>query len=130
MGRAALKIMWTYDTAVDDGPSAAGRRTADGHWLTPKYAAQLRSGRAAAVGDAQWREWTSHRAYTTVALKAADDGARPADTATEAWRQWAVTDTPYGRDHWKGEPTGFAAYVQLTRTGPGRSWQVTRVIVQ
>ncbi|MFJ9423207.1 hypothetical protein [Streptomyces sp. NPDC101249] len=126
VGAGALRVLWTFDTAVDDGPSAADLRAADAGWLTAGYARQLRSA-PGAVGGAQWREWSGHRAYTTVALTAADDAARPPDTATEAWRQWIVTATPHGRDAWRGEATTTAAYVRLTRSGPARGWQVAGV---
>ncbi|MEW2406310.1 hypothetical protein [Streptomyces griseoviridis] len=130
VGAGALKVLWTFDTAVDDGPSAAGLRAADAGRLTTGYADQLRSRRADSVGGAQWREWKGHRAYTTVGLTAADDAARPADSGDEAWRQWIVTTTPRGRDNWRGEATTIAAYVRLTRSGPGKAWQVAGVQLQ
>ncbi|MFF7987737.1 hypothetical protein ACFZDK_53380 [Streptomyces sp. NPDC007901] len=130
VSKGALTALWTFDTVTDDDPFAADVRAADGGWLTAAYADELRSHRAESVRDVQWRQWTTHRARTTVALAPADDAAKPADTRTEAWRQWAVTTTPHGRDHWTGKPTTVAAYVHLTRTGPGKPWRVAGVLLQ
>lgn len=130
VGSGALKALWTFDTAVDSAPRAADVRAADAGWLTREYATQLRSRQGESISDTQWRQWTDHRAYTTVALSAADDAARPADTGTEAWRQWIVTTTPHGRDHWRGEPAAIAAFVRLTRAAPGKAWQVAGVQLQ
>ncbi|MFJ2818042.1 hypothetical protein [Streptomyces sp. NPDC087294] len=130
VSKGALKALWTYDTTVDSGPVAAGVRAADAGWLTAEYGLQLRSQQGGSVSSAQWREWAGHRAYTTVALSAADDAARPPDTGTEAWRQWIVTTTPHGRDQWTGKADALAVYVQLTRTGPGKAWQVAGVRLQ
>ncbi|MFF0728735.1 hypothetical protein [Streptomyces sp. NPDC004134] len=129
VSRGALTVLWTYDTAVDDGPGDAGLRAADAGWLTAEYADRLRTGRPPPAPGARWREWAGHRASTSVALEPADEAAKPADTGTGAWRQWRVTATPAGRDGWRGAPVVVAAYVHLTRTAPGEAWRVAGVTV-
>ncbi|MEE1940984.1 hypothetical protein V1L54_16495 [Streptomyces sp. TRM 70361] len=130
VGRAVLTVLWTFDTAVDRRPHDAGLRAADAGWLTDAYADRLRAHRPRSVPGAQWQEWAGHRARTTVALKKTEDAAKPADTGTEAWRQWTVTATPHGREGWTGKPTTVVAYVRLTRPAAGRVWQVADVTVR
>lgn len=130
VSRGALTALWTFDTAVDRGPHDAELRTADAGWLTKAYADRLRSRRPQSVPGAQWQEWVRHRAYGTVELEKAEEAAKPADTGTEAWRQWTVTTTPSGRDRWTGEAVPVAAYVHLTRTAAGTAWRVADVIVR
>jgi hypothetical protein len=129
VGRGALTVMWTYDATVDSGPHDAGLRAADAGWLTKAYAARLRTHRSRSAPGAQWREWADHRAHTVVTLRKTEDAAKPADTGTEAWRQWTVTATPSGRDGWQGEPTTVVAYVRLTRTAADETWRVADVTV-
>ncbi|WP_328770521.1 hypothetical protein [Streptomyces sp. NBC_00286] len=126
----ALKVMWTFDTTIDSGPGDASVRAADAGWLTEAYAARVREHRPRSVPGAQWREWVGHRASTIVTLEKAEDAAMPADTDTEAWRQWVVTTSPQGRDGWAGEPTTVVAFVRLTRTAPDEAWRVADVTVQ
>jgi hypothetical protein len=130
VGRGALTVMWTFDTAIDSGPYDAGLRAADAGWLTPAYAKRLRTHRSRSVPGGQWREWTGHHASTVVTLEKAEDAAIPPDTGTETWRQWAVTASPHGRDRWTGEPTVVVAYVQLTRAAAGQAWRVADVTVR
>ncbi|MFJ4829842.1 hypothetical protein ACIP79_07985 [Streptomyces sp. NPDC088747] len=130
VGWSALKVMWTSDTVVDSGPQDAGLRAADAGWLTKAYAARLREHQPRSVPGAQWREWAGHRAYTVVTLSKAEDAAMPGETDTEAWGQWTVTATPFGRDDWAGEPTVVVAYLHLTRTAADGTWRVADVTVQ
>ncbi|MEV7345462.1 hypothetical protein [Streptomyces sp. NPDC093544] len=129
VGRGALEVMWTFDADIDSGPQDAGVRAADAGWLTKAYATQLRAHRSRSVAGAQWREWAGHRAYTVVTVRKAEDAAMPGDTGTEAWGQWTVTATPFGRDGWKGGPTTVAAFVHLTRTAAGGTWRIADVTV-
>ncbi|GAA2066255.1 hypothetical protein GCM10009801_12450 [Streptomyces albiaxialis] len=129
VSRGVLRSLWTFDTAVDRGPQDAELRTADVGWLTGAYAKRLRGHRSRPVPGAQWQRWDDHRAYTTVGLKQTQDAAKPPDSDAEAWRQWTVTATPKGRDRWKGDPVTVTAYVQLTRTAPGKPWRVAGVTV-
>ncbi|MFG3253219.1 hypothetical protein [Streptomyces sp. NPDC048172] len=129
MSRGALKALWTFDTTVDRRPQDAELRTAEAGWLTGAYADRLRAHRSRPVPGAQWQQWDDHRAYTTVGLKQTQDAAKPPDTETEAWRQWTVTATPTGRDRWRGDPVTVTAYVQLTRSAPGKPWRVAGITV-
>ncbi|MGK3944964.1 hypothetical protein ABK046_42040 [Streptomyces caeruleatus] len=129
VARGTLTVMWTFDSAIDHGPHDASVRAADAGWLTRAYAARLRAYRPRSAPGAQWNEWASHRAYTIVTLQKTEDAARPADTDTEAWRQWTVTTTPSGRDGWSAKPTTVIAYVHLTRTATDKTWRVDDVTV-
>lgn len=122
--------MWTFDTAIDSGPYDASVRAADAGWLTPAYAKRLRTHQSRSVPGTQWREWAGHHASTVVTLEKAEDAAIPPDTGTQAWRQWAVTASPHGRDRWTGEPTTVVAYVQLIRAAAGQAWRVADVTVR
>ncbi|MEW2218994.1 hypothetical protein AB0939_06690 [Streptomyces sp. NPDC006990] len=130
VAEGTLTAMWTHDTAVDDGPGDAARRTADAGWLTRSYARQLGGRRGGAAPGAQWQRWADHRAYTTVALDRTEDAAKPADTGTVAWRQLTVTATPHGRDGWTREPAPVVAYVHLVRKSAGADWRVADVTVR
>ncbi|WP_267717164.1 hypothetical protein [Streptomyces sp. CoH17] len=130
VGRGVLTMMWTFDTTSDAAPFNASVRAAGTGWLTEAYASLLRAHRSRAVPGAQWQEWASHQARTTVTLHKAEDAAKPADTATEAWRQWVVTATPHGRDRWTGEPVTALAYVRLTREDTGAAWRVDEVLTR
>ncbi|WP_159007323.1 hypothetical protein [Streptomyces sp. NRRL S-813] len=123
-------MLWTFDTAIDRGPHDAEARAAKAGWLTDAYADQLRSRRPQLAPGAQWREWAGHRAYTTVVLEKTEDASKPADTGTEAWRQWAVTATATGRDHWVGEPVTITLFVQLTRTAANKAWRIAAVTIR
>ncbi|WP_446047469.1 hypothetical protein [Streptomyces olivaceus] len=130
VGQGALTVMWTFDTTIDSGPGDASVRAADAGWLTQAYAARVREHQPRSDPGAQWREWAVHRASTTVTLEKAEDAAIPAETDTEAWRQWAVTASPQGRDGWTGEPTTVVAFVRLARTAADEAWRVADVTVQ
>ncbi|MET9857817.1 hypothetical protein ABZY93_00610 [Streptomyces smyrnaeus] len=130
VAEGTLTAMWTYDTTVDRGPHDAGVRTANAGWLTEKYTEQLRGHRARSAPGAQWDTWAQHRAYTTVELAKTEDAAKPADTDTEAWRQWTVTTTPHGRDGWQRKPTTVVAYVHLVRAKADAAWRVAGVTVR
>jgi hypothetical protein len=130
IAKGTLTTMWTFDTSVDRQPYDAEVRAADAGWLITAYADRLRAHQPQSVPGAQWRQWTHHRAYTTVTLQKAADAAEPADSATDAWRQWIVTATPHGRDRWTGTPAPVVAYVHLTRSAAGRAWRTADVTVQ
>ncbi|WP_218058264.1 hypothetical protein [Streptomyces sp. Wb2n-11] len=130
VSRAALQAMLTFDTTVDTGRTEASVRAADAGWCTPAYAAKLRSATSRSGPGAAWNSWATHRAYTTVELTPADEAGRPADTATTAYRQWAATITPRGRDRWTGEPEMLTAFVELTRSQAGAPWRVNSLSLQ
>lgn len=129
VSRGALTTLWAFDTTVDRQPHDAALRAANAGWLTQAYATQLRVHQPLSVPGAQWQEWAGHRATTTVSLARTEDAGKPADTSTEAWRQWTVTVTPSGRDKWAGEPLSFVAYVHLTRTATPKGWRVAGITV-
>ncbi|AWI31252.1 hypothetical protein [Streptomyces tirandamycinicus] len=130
VSRGALTALMTYDTITDDSRTEASIRTADAGWCTPAFAAQLRSATTHAGPGATWTSWTQHRAYTTVALTAADEAGRPADTPTTAYRQWIVAITPHGRDGWKGPAEEYTAFVELTRAQAGALWRLSSLSLQ
>ena len=126
VGRAALTVMWTMDTAIDTSQYNATVRAAP--YLTTKYAAELKAAPPRSAPGAEWTTWTQHKAWTTVALESADEAGRPSDTPTDAYRTWTVTTTPHGTDGWTGDPTVTTAFVSLTHTAG--SWKVSAVQVQ
>ncbi|MGX1976840.1 hypothetical protein [Streptomyces kronopolitis] len=127
--RGALAAMWTSDTTLDTTLQDAIRRAARAGWLTPTYAAQLTKHQPTAPG-AEWAEWSRHRAYTTVHIKATPDAGQPADTGTTAYRQMTLTVTPHGRDKWAGQPATYTVFVVLSRTDKGKPWRLSATTVQ
>ncbi|MFI6662840.1 hypothetical protein ACIBL8_45955 [Streptomyces sp. NPDC050523] len=130
VSKGVLTVMWTLDTAIDSGMYDATVRAADAGWLTAEYASQVREHRPRSAPGAQWQEWAGHRVHTSVALERTEEAGRPADTGTEALRQWTVTVTPHGRDRWTGEPLTVVAYVRLTRAAADQAWRIADVTVQ
>lgn len=126
VSRAVVTIQWTVDTSIDNSRHDAALRAAP--FLEPAYLAFLKAHPPVAAPGAEWAEWTRHRAYTTVATRALHD-ERPADSATEARRQWLVTTTPRGRDGWSGRPTTTTAFVTMTRERAGAPWRVSGITV-
>lgn len=119
----AAAIAWySSDTAVDAGPNAAAVRAAA--WLTPDLLAQVEAFAPVGGPGADWTQWASHRAWLQVtAVLSGDD--HPADTATAAVRQVAITVTPVGRDGWTAPPTTEVAAVTLTHTAGG--WRLQQL---
>jgi hypothetical protein len=126
VSKAVVTIQWTMDTTIDTSQYQAEMRSAP--FLTPSYLAILKAHPPVAAPGAQWNEWSSHRSYTTVATLAEHDD-QPADTATEARRQWGITVTPHGRDGWHGIPTTATVFVTMSRSGPGSPWRVSAITV-
>jgi hypothetical protein len=93
VSRAAVIIEWTMNTVTDTSQYQAELRSAP--FLAPAYLAALRDTAPAAAPGAEWDEWASHDAYTTVAVVAEHDDPPP-DTAVLARRQWGITVTPRG----------------------------------
>lgn len=117
---AAVRTMWTMDTAIDTSQYQAELRAAG--YLTSGYLAQLRAARPVADPGEQWDTWAKHKAYTRVQLLA-ERGDVPPDTATTAYRQWGITATVTGRDHWQGPKSTATVFVVLTQVS-GR-WLVS-----
>ncbi|MGW1807164.1 hypothetical protein [Streptomyces sp. NPDC002078] len=125
VSRAAITIQWTMDTAIDTSQHDAELRSA--RFLDPSYLATIKKTPPVAAPGAQWMEWAGHRAYTTVTTQALHD-ERPADSPTQARRQWLVTAIPHGRDHWTGRPVTNVVFVTMTRSGTG-PWLVSAITV-
>jgi hypothetical protein len=120
-------VTFRYDTAIDNSPSDAHRRTKP--WLADTLARQVDGGQVAAPG-AEWSTWVQHRAYTTsTAVDATEDGA-PQDTATRADRTISVTVQPVGRDRWRGAAQQYALFITLTRPSTTAPWKVSQLQVQ
>lgn len=122
VAEAMLKATFTYNTSTDKTPQAGVVRSAI--WYTPTARAKLLAAAPQGSPGAQWITWTEHHATTTVALALAPDAGAPPDTATAAYRQFAVTVTPHGQAGWTGTPDTYACFVTLTRTSPSSPWQV------
>ena len=122
---AALRVLFTSDTALDTEPMDAEKRAMP--WLGGGFAAAVRAAAIAAAPGAVWNGWAAHRAHLVVTVvRGWDDGA-PVDTATVVHRQWLVTQTPVGiatgGARWVGSPVRTVVYTTTTRLG-GR-WAVT-----
>ncbi|MEU5959217.1 hypothetical protein [Streptomyces sp. NPDC047525] len=130
VSKAALTVMHSYDTAIDTSRNDAGRRVADAGWCTGTYAAQLREAASRSNPGAAWSTWAQHKAYTKPAMQRTEESGQPADTDTEAYRQWTITVTPTGRKGWKGTPEISTAYVALTRAAADDPWRLAAVTVQ
>jgi hypothetical protein len=126
VSKAVVTIQWTMDTTIDTSQYQAELRSA--RFLTPSYLANVKAHPPVAAPGAQWNEWSSHRAYTTVATLAEHDD-QPADSATEARRQWGITVTPHGRDGWTGSPTTATVFVTMSRARTGSPWLVSAITV-
>lgn len=119
---AALTALHTSDTTTDRSPRDAFQRALP--LLGGQLAADIRTSTTQPTAPgAQWAQWAAHRAYTVVTLARAGDDGAPADTVTTAYRQWTVTVTPVGRDHWQTTPVRLVTFTVLTRTPTG--WGVT-----
>lgn len=117
---AGLTAYYSADTAIDRSPADPQRRALP--WTAGQLAAGIAAYRPVAAPGATWNSWAAHRAHTTVtATRAYDDGA-PADTASTAYRQFVVTITPHGRDHWTGPPVTHTDFVLMRRTSSG--WRI------
>lgn len=127
VARAAVTVMWTYDTTIDTSPYGASVRAAP--FLVPSYAAQIKAAPPVAAPGADWNLWSAHRAYTVVSLTAESDSGAPPDTDTTAYRQLGVTITPTGRDGWRGQPQTQTVFVVLNRSGSSAAWRVGTVSV-
>ncbi|WP_406517560.1 hypothetical protein [Streptomyces sp. NBC_00134] len=130
VSEAALTGMFTYDTAIDTSRNDAGRRIAAAGWCTATYAAELKEAATRSAPGTGWTLWDRHQAYTTATLQQTEEAGKPADTDTDALRQWTITITPTGRDGWKGAAESRTAYVELIRPAAGKPWRLNAVTVQ
>lgn len=119
VSKAALTIMHTVDSTVDEGLRDARLRAA--RYLTDDYAATIEAEPVQFVPA----EWRRHRVHLAVRLRLLErERGAPPDGPTDAYRQWQVTTTPKGRDGWRGEPHTMLAYVALTRSSARGSWRI------
>ena len=118
VSEAALTALYSYDTALDRSPADAARRALP--WLSPALAQSIRTAQPAPPG-ASWTIWSAHHAVITARLAPGHDD-RPADTATDAYRQYTVELIPRGRDKWQGPPEVTTVFLQLTQGTDG--WNV------
>lgn len=122
VSRAALILIWTVDSATDQGQQDAYKRAAP--LLDSVYKAVI----AGQGGGGAFGLWSRHRAYAKVRLTQQTPlGDVPADTPTLAHRQWKITVTPTGRDGWKDAPVHATAFVTLKRDKPSGPWRVSAV---
>lgn len=118
---AAITVLRTVDTAVDRSPRDAAARALpllSGQLAQDVTAAGLPSG-----SGADWARWAAHGARTVVAVTSGTDSGAPPDTAAVVYRQYTVTVTPVGRDHWQGSALGYVVFATLVRGSAG--WRVT-----
>jgi len=122
--QAALRVLYGSDSTLDAQPMDAEKRALP--WLGGPFAAAVRAAAIVAAPGAVWNGWAAHRAHLVVTLTRGYTDGAPPDTPTAVYRQWRITQTPVGADHWTGSSVRFVVAVQLTRTG-GR-WQLTRLL--
>lgn len=92
------------DTTIDGQPNSTVVRAAQAGWFTPAYArANIEAGVLPGPAGVQWNTWAKHHAFARVQVGLGGDD-HPADTAESAVRQVIVTQTPIGRDGWRGAP--------------------------
>lgn len=125
---AALRVMYGSDTTLDTQPMDAEKRAQP--WLGGGFAAAVAAAHIVAAPGAVWNAWAAHRAHFVVTLARGYDDGAPATTATAAYQQWVITQTPVGTGpggtRWTGTPVQTVVLIQLTRTA-GR-WQLTRLL--
>jgi len=118
---AAITVLRTVDTTRDRSPRDAAARA------LPLLGGQLAEDVAAAGppsgSGADWARWAAHGAHTVVAATPGADSGAPPDTTPVVYRQYTITITPVGRDHWQGSALTYVVFATLT-SGPG-GWRVT-----
>lgn len=125
LSRAALTIMYTVDSTVDEGLRDAKLRAA--RYLTPEYLAEIKATPRQYVPNG-WRE---HRAYLAVRLKPLRrEAGAPTDGPTAAYLQWEMTTTPTGRDGWRDTSSRSLVYMSLTRSSERDSWLISDVLLR
>jgi hypothetical protein len=125
VARAALKALWTVNTAVDQSPYAAELSATP--YMTPAYAAEIRGTPPVAAPGAQWDSWVRHHAVTNVSLLAEHDSGAPLSSSTVDYLQYWVTITPHGNHGWTSVPNTLVEFVVLTRSGLSSLWLVSDV---
>ena len=120
---AAITALRTVDTTRDRTPSDAAARALP--LLGGQLAADVAAAGPPSGSGADWALWAAHRAHTVVTATPGADSGAPPDTAAVVYRQYTVTVTPVGRDHWQGSALTYVVFATLTR-GPA-GWRVTAI---
>ncbi|GAB2717991.1 hypothetical protein [Kitasatospora kifunensis] len=128
VSRAAVTVIWTMDTDIDVSQHNAEVRATP--FYSARHAAEVANAAPQAAPGADWAQWSQHRAYTTVALRPANEDGRPSDTPTEATYRWSLTLNPIGRDGWHGTPQTMAVLTVLTRDDPSQPWRLDSLTLQ
>jgi hypothetical protein len=124
VSKAILTTMYSADSTVDAGLRDAKLR-ATSH-LTPEYAAKIKAEPRQYIPE----EWRQRRVYLAVRLTPLPlERGAPSDGPTAAYRQWAMTTTPIGRDGWRGDPKKSVIYVALNRSSERALWRISDVLV-
>ncbi|GAA4989749.1 hypothetical protein GCM10023205_71160 [Yinghuangia aomiensis] len=124
--KSAVIVMYAADTDIDRSPYDSMLRTLP--YLDETLAADFREANQQSGGMGEWLEWSTHHVVTTVVAEPAIEMGQPADTPFDAYRKWAVTVTPRGRDGWQGEPYTTVVYTTLSRDGVDAAWQVSGIV--
>ncbi|HEU5002583.1 MAG TPA: hypothetical protein VFW71_07385 [Actinomycetota bacterium] len=115
---------WTFDTAVVPSEAAAEARLTG--LMTPFLAAEIApSGQT--LPATTFSLWQAHHATTTAQVVQTHDSGAPQDTATTAYRSFAVTVTPHAGNGWVGTAFLDIEFLTLSRPGPGGAWRVAQV---
>jgi hypothetical protein len=115
----------SVDTAVDADPNSPAVRAARAGWFTAAYAkANIEAGPLPGPPGVQWNEWVAHRAFARVSARLGGDD-HPPDGASVAARQVQVTQTPIGRDGWRGAQVVTFEAVVLRMTTKG--WRIDAI---
>lgn len=124
MSRAALTVMYTVDSTVDEGLRNAQLRAA--RYFIPAYTAEVKAEPVQYVPE----EWRQHRAYLKVRLHPLkpETGA-PSDGPKAAYREWDLTTIPTGRDRWRDAPSESVVYMALSRSSKRDPWRISAVTV-
>ncbi len=123
LAQAAIKIWFTWDTGVDDGPNDAAARTAP--LLTAKFADSLFSTGSNSPGG-QWLTWAEQDAVVTPTWRLMPDQGAP-QTADRKYFVYEVTQTARTPDgNQIGTPVTTSAWVICVRSGDGL-WEVSQL---
>lgn len=124
VSRAALTVMYTVDSTVDEGLRNAKLRAA--RYLTPAFKTEIDAEPMQHIPI----EWRQHRVYLAVRLRPLRrEAGAPTDGPTGAYRQWEMTTVPTGRDRWRGTPRKAVVYMSLVRSSGHDPWRISDVIV-
>jgi hypothetical protein len=119
---AEVRTTWTLKTTSDLGWYAG--ELAACAYMTPSYAASIRSHPPQGAPGSTWMIWAAHRATTSVTASAEADPGGPSDTALTAYLKITATVTPHGTAGWVGQPEIWVTYLVASRTSPGAPWEI------